>query len=133
MRLRMNNFSIMGVHCKILLLGGGHEKPIHWKGLPKKGVLDSLQFADIRGGSQTEILVQIGNICLIKIEIVQENIPLSLSKTPFKKAEAVLNIRNNKIQMVIEDGDITISANGHYIIRSVFFQIEHAILMTLRY
>ena len=48
MGLRMKNVNIMGVHWKILRLGGkegGHEKPIYRVELPKKGGggLDSLQ------------------------------------------------------------------------------------------
>ena len=44
MGLRMKNYNIFGVHWKIRLLGrGGSQKTIIEGGLPKKGVLHSLQ------------------------------------------------------------------------------------------
>ena len=43
----MKNFNILGVHGKIRVLGGSHEKPIYRAGLPKMGGLG--QFADLMG------------------------------------------------------------------------------------
>ena len=67
--------------------------------------------------SQSRIPTQIGNNkCFIKMEIVKENIPLLLSKTPLKKAGTVLNIRNDKILIFNKDINISTSASGHYAI-----------------
>ena len=60
---------------------------------------------------------QIGNTkCFIKAEIIQEKIPLLLSKTPLKKAGSVLNLQNDSIKIFNEDMEVTTSNNGHYAI-----------------
>ena len=66
--------------------------------------------------SNTKLPAQIGNTkCFVK-EIVQEKIPLLLSKTTLKKAGAVLNLQNDNIKMFDEDMEVTASSNGHYAI-----------------
>ena len=50
----------------------------------------------------------------IQTEILDEKIPLLLSKTSFKKADTYLNIKDDKIKMFDEDIDVCVSTNGHY-------------------
>ena len=46
--------------------------------------------------SKAKSLAQIGNIkCFIQAEIVQEKVPLLLSKTSLKKSGTVLNVQND--------------------------------------
>ena len=67
--------------------------------------------------SKAKLPAQIGNTkCFIKAEIVQEKIPLLLSKTSLKKAGTVLNLQNDNIKMFNEDVEVTTSNNGHYAI-----------------
>ena len=48
----MENFNNLGVHRKIWVLGGVHEKPIYRGGLPKKGAWTIHTF---KGGGWQEI------------------------------------------------------------------------------
>ena len=77
------------------------------------------QFSDARkvvATSKAKLSSQIGNTrCFIKVETVQEEIPLSLGKT-LKKAETVLNLQNDNIKMFNEDMEVTTSSNRHYAI-----------------
>ena len=62
--------------------------------------------------SKAKFPAQIGNTkCFIKAEIVQEKIPLLLSKTSFKKGGTVLNLQNDNIKMFNEDMEVTTSSN----------------------
>ena len=61
--------------------------------------------------------VQIGNPkCFIKAEIIQEKIPLLLSKTSLEKAGTVLDLQNDSMKMFNEDMEVTTSNIGHYAI-----------------
>ena len=67
---------------------------------------------------QATIPAKIGSTdCFIQTEIVNENIPLLLSKTSLKKAETLLNLKEDKVKMFNEDVDIHYSSNGHYAVR----------------
>ena len=64
--------------------------------------------------STAKLLAQISNTkCVIKAVIVEEMIPLWLSKTSLKKAGTVLNLKNDNTKMFNEDVDITTLFNGH--------------------
>ena len=67
--------------------------------------------------SKAKLPFQIGNTkCFINAEIVQEKIPLLLSKTSLKKAGTRLNLQNDNNKMFNEDVEVTTSNNGHYAI-----------------
>ena len=79
---------------------------------------------------QATIPAEIGSTdCFIQTEIVNEKIPLLVSKTSLKKAETLLNLKEDKVKMFNEDVDIHYSSNGHYAIR--YYQRRYVILMIL--
>ena len=55
--------------------------------------------------------------CFIRTEVVNEKNPLLLSKTSLKKAETLLNLKEDKVKMFNEDIDVHYSSNGHYAVR----------------
>ena len=64
---------------------------------------------------QAVIPAKIGNInCFIQTEIVDEKIPLLLSKSSLKKAETLLNLKEDKVRMFNQDVKVNLSSNGHY-------------------
>ena len=84
---------------------------------------------------QATIPAKIGSTdCFIQTEIVNEKIPLLLSKTSLKKAETLLNLKEDKVKMFNEDVDIHYSSNGHYAVRILpekvcnFNDIEHVLI-----
>ena len=70
----MRNFNIMGVHWKILFLGGGSTKSQYIGGLHKKG-RGLGKFADLRGGLaekrrvDTPMLTRFRFICSFKVHL----------------------------------------------------------------
>ena len=61
------------------------------------------------------ILAKIGKTeCYIQTEIVNEKIPLLLSKSSLKKADTYINIKDDKVQMLDQDINVCMSTNGHY-------------------
>ena len=52
--------------------------------------------------------------CFIITEIIKEKILLLLSKSSLKKADTVLNIKNDTIKMFGQNIPIESSFNGHY-------------------
>ena len=65
--------------------------------------------------SSVKIPARIGETnCFIITEIVEEKIPLLLSKSSLKKADTVLNIKNETIKMFGQNVPIESSFNGHY-------------------
>ena len=65
--------------------------------------------------SSVKIPAQIGETnCFIITEIVKEKIPLLLSKSSLKKADTVLNIKNDTTKMFGQNIPIESSFNGHY-------------------
>ena len=54
--------------------------------------------------------------CNIENEIVDAKIPLLLSKSLLKKANTLIDLKNDKVTMFDEDIDIKLSRNGHYAI-----------------
>ena len=54
--------------------------------------------------------------CFIQTEIVDEKIPLLLSKSALKKAQIVLSSKEDWLRMFNEDIDICVTSNGHYAI-----------------
>ena len=67
--------------------------------------------------SKAKLPAQIGNTkCFIKVEIVQEKIPLLLSKTLLKKAGTVLNLQNDNIKLFNKDMEVITSSYRHYAI-----------------
>ena len=66
---------------------------------------------------ESKFPVQIGNPkCFIKAEIIQEKIPLLLSKTSLEKAGTVLDLQNDSMKTFNEDMEVTTSNIGHYAI-----------------
>ena len=62
-----------------------------------------------------KIPAQIGQKdCFINTEIVDENIPLLLSKTSLKKANTTLNLSNDEIKMFHQKIQTKNSFNGYY-------------------
>ena len=56
---------------------------------------------------QAIIPARIGNTdCFIQTKIVDEKIPLLLSKSTLKKAQTVLNLKEDRLKMFNEDIDI---------------------------
>ena len=69
---------------------------------------------------QAVIPVKIGDKnCFIETEIVDEKIPLLLSKSSLKKAETVLNLKEDKVRMFDQDIKVNLSSNGHYAVEIV--------------
>ena len=65
--------------------------------------------------SSVKIPAKIGQKnCFINTEIVDENIPLLLSKTSLKKANIILNLSNDEIKMFNQKIQTKNSFNGHY-------------------
>ncbi|XP_078490921.1 uncharacterized protein LOC144747058 [Ciona intestinalis] len=52
--------------------------------------------------------------CQITTEIVNKNIPLLLSKTSLKKAETLIDLKNDKVTMFRNDVNIKNTTSGHY-------------------
>lgn len=52
--------------------------------------------------------------CCIQTEIVDEKSPLLLSKATLKKAQTVLNLKEDRLRMFNEDIDICLPSNRHY-------------------
>ena len=52
--------------------------------------------------------------CFIDIEFVKEKIPLLLTKSPLKKAKAVIDMENDKITIFDKKTDLYFSTSGHY-------------------
>ena len=84
---------------------------------------------------QATIPAKIGSTdCFIQTEIVNEKISFLLSKTSLKKAETLLNLKEDKVKMFHEDVDIHYSSNGHYAVRILpekvcnFNDIEHVLI-----
>ena len=65
--------------------------------------------------SSVKIPAQIGETnCFIITEIIKEKISLLLSKSSLKKADTILNIKNDTIKMFGQNIPIESSFNGHY-------------------
>ena len=59
----------------------------------------------------------IGSVnCYIETEVVDCEIPLLLSKDSLKRAETVLDLRNDKVTMFGKPVDVHFTSNGHYCI-----------------
>ena len=75
--------------------------------------------------------------CFIQTEIVDEKIPLLLSKTSLKKADTYLNIKNDKIKMFDKDIDVCVSTNGHYAVNILpekvgnFDSVDHYLIFEI--
>lgn len=54
--------------------------------------------------------------CNIETEIVEENIPLLLSKSSLKKAGAIIDMQNDKATMFGKETKLCLSTSGHYCI-----------------
>ena len=72
--------------------------------------------------------------CFIQTEIVEEKIPLLLSKSSLKKADTYLNIKDDKVRMFDEDINVCMSTNGHYAVNILpdkvcnFNSINHCLI-----
>ena len=61
------------------------------------------------------ILAKIGKAeCYIQTEIVNEKIPLLLSKSSLKKADTYINIKDDKVRMFDQDINVCMSTKEHY-------------------
>lgn len=52
--------------------------------------------------------------CNIECEVIDKNIPLLLSKSSLKKAEAVLDLRDDRVSMFGEQVNVHLTSSGHY-------------------
>ena len=55
-----------------------------------------------------------GRKCKIEMEVVKENIPLLLSKSSLKKLDALIDIKNDRAQILGKDIDLKQTSSGHY-------------------
>ena len=55
--------------------------------------------------------------CYIQTEIVNEKIPLLLSKSSLKKVDTYKNIKEDKVRMFDQDINVCMSSNGHYAVK----------------
>ena len=61
------------------------------------------------------ILAKIGDtVCKIKSEVVQNDIPLLLSKESLKRANAVLDLKNDKAVLFSNEVKLKQTSSGHY-------------------
>ena len=57
--------------------------------------------------------------CSIKLEIIDADFPLLLSKSSLQKADNVLDLKNDKVKMFNKNADFKLSSNGHYAVNDV--------------